>query len=221
MPSIVGKKQDGKTYYYAVESARVEGKPRIVSQQRYLGSSEEIMAKIAGAGTRRCPGAQSIWKPSAPRSRRRSSPNTQWIPCFGRQLSHALIAGLIGSGVLLDERMVYFDARLSRNHPRASPRMSTRRRVSLDDAPRRQPTTRSANTQIRPLDFLAIGLLIRLLRGLSDSAVELLREHNGIAAQTAENLAFGVWGLNRSDIICRGAKGKPHQQNYAGGASAF
>ncbi|WP_028278493.1 hypothetical protein, partial [Arthrobacter sp. H5] len=49
MTSIVGKKQDGKTYYYAVESARVDGKPRIVSQQ-YLGSAEEVMAKIAGAG---------------------------------------------------------------------------------------------------------------------------------------------------------------------------
>lgn len=49
MTSIVGKKQDGRTYYYAVESARVDGKPRIVSQQ-YLGSAEEVMAKISGAG---------------------------------------------------------------------------------------------------------------------------------------------------------------------------
>src|SRR6266567_4206563 len=32
MTFIVGKKQDGKTYYYLAESARVEGKPRIVSQ---------------------------------------------------------------------------------------------------------------------------------------------------------------------------------------------
>ena len=36
MASIVGKKQGDKTYYYLVESARVGGKPRIVSQ-RYLG----------------------------------------------------------------------------------------------------------------------------------------------------------------------------------------
>ena len=49
MTSIVGKKQGGKTYYYAVESARVDGKPRIVSQQ-YLGSADEVMAKISGAG---------------------------------------------------------------------------------------------------------------------------------------------------------------------------
>ena len=49
MTSIIGKKQDGKTYYYAVESARVEGKPRIVSQQ-YLGSADEVMARISGAG---------------------------------------------------------------------------------------------------------------------------------------------------------------------------
>ncbi|EQD31876.1 hypothetical protein B1B_17944 [mine drainage metagenome] len=38
MAFIVGKKQNGKTYYYLAESARVEGKPRIVSQ-RYLGSA--------------------------------------------------------------------------------------------------------------------------------------------------------------------------------------
>ncbi|MGH8828448.1 MAG: hypothetical protein ACRDVZ_12825, partial [Jiangellaceae bacterium] len=49
MASIVGKKQGGKTYYYLVESARVEGKPRIVSQQ-YLGSAEEVAAKLSGAG---------------------------------------------------------------------------------------------------------------------------------------------------------------------------
>ena len=49
MPSIVGKRQGSQTYYYLVESARVEGKPRIVSQQ-YLGSAEEVMAKLAGQG---------------------------------------------------------------------------------------------------------------------------------------------------------------------------
>jgi transposase len=47
MPSIVGKRQGNQTYYYLVESARVDGKPRIVSQQ-YLGSAEEVMAKLAG-----------------------------------------------------------------------------------------------------------------------------------------------------------------------------
>ena len=49
MASIVGKRVSGKTYYYLVESARVDGKPRIVSQQ-YLGSAEEIVAKLASAG---------------------------------------------------------------------------------------------------------------------------------------------------------------------------
>ncbi len=48
MPSIVGKRRGKQTYYYLVESARVEGKPRIVSQQ-YLGSAEEVMAKLSGA----------------------------------------------------------------------------------------------------------------------------------------------------------------------------
>ncbi|MGH7068415.1 MAG: IS1634 family transposase [Acidimicrobiales bacterium] len=49
MASIVGKKQGGRTYYYLVESARVGGKPRIVSQ-RYLGSAEEIAARLAEKG---------------------------------------------------------------------------------------------------------------------------------------------------------------------------
>src|SRR5664280_3142819 len=49
MASIVGKRQRNATYYYLVESARVDGKPRIVSQQ-YLGSAAEVMAKLAGGG---------------------------------------------------------------------------------------------------------------------------------------------------------------------------
>jgi len=48
MSSIVGKKRGNQTYYYLVESARVNGKPRIVDQQ-YLGSAEEVMARLAGA----------------------------------------------------------------------------------------------------------------------------------------------------------------------------
>ncbi len=47
MASIVGKRQGNQTYYYLVESARVDGKPRIVSQQ-YLGSAAEVMAKLSG-----------------------------------------------------------------------------------------------------------------------------------------------------------------------------
>ena len=46
---IVGKKQNGKTYYYLTESARVNGKPRIVSQ-RYLGSAAEVEARLAESG---------------------------------------------------------------------------------------------------------------------------------------------------------------------------
>jgi transposase len=49
MAFIVGKKQDGKTYYYLAESARVGGQPRIVSQ-RYLGSAEEIAARLSESG---------------------------------------------------------------------------------------------------------------------------------------------------------------------------
>ncbi len=49
MASIVGKRQGSKTYYYLVESARVGGKPRIVSQ-RYLGPAEEVIARLEGTG---------------------------------------------------------------------------------------------------------------------------------------------------------------------------
>ena len=47
MPSIVGKRRGKHTYYYLVESARVDGQPRIVSQQ-YLGTAEEVLAKLSG-----------------------------------------------------------------------------------------------------------------------------------------------------------------------------
>jgi len=50
MASIVGKRRGKHTYYYLVESARVDGKPRIVSQE-YLGTAEEVMAKLAGAAS--------------------------------------------------------------------------------------------------------------------------------------------------------------------------
>jgi len=48
MPSIVGKRRGKHTYYYLVESARVDGQPRIVSQE-YLGTAEEVMARLSGA----------------------------------------------------------------------------------------------------------------------------------------------------------------------------
>src|ERR1017187_9513323 len=49
MASIVGKKQGGHTYYYLVESARVGGRPRIVSQ-RYLGSADQIALRLSETG---------------------------------------------------------------------------------------------------------------------------------------------------------------------------
>jgi transposase len=49
MASVIEKRRaDGRVYYYLVESARVDGKPRIVSQQ-YLGSAAELAEKLAGA----------------------------------------------------------------------------------------------------------------------------------------------------------------------------
>jgi hypothetical protein len=48
MAFIVDNKQDGKIYCYLSESARVNGKPRIVSQ-KYLGSAEEVLARLEGS----------------------------------------------------------------------------------------------------------------------------------------------------------------------------
>lgn len=48
MVSVYGKKINGQTYYYLREVARVNGKPKIVSQ-RYLGKAEDIAAAVDGA----------------------------------------------------------------------------------------------------------------------------------------------------------------------------
>ena len=45
----MAKRQGGRSYYYLVESARIGGQPRIVSQ-RYLGSVEEITARLGQQG---------------------------------------------------------------------------------------------------------------------------------------------------------------------------
>src|ERR1035441_10929391 len=47
--SLVAKRQGQRTYYCLVESARVGGRPRIVSQ-RYLGSADEVAARLGEAG---------------------------------------------------------------------------------------------------------------------------------------------------------------------------
>ncbi|MEU4254411.1 transposase [Amycolatopsis sp. NPDC026612] len=44
---MVGKKIGGRTYYYLAESARVDGKPRVVTQ-RYLGTADEIARAVPG-----------------------------------------------------------------------------------------------------------------------------------------------------------------------------
>lgn len=48
MASVVGKRINGRTYYYLVESERVAGAPKIVSQ-RYLGAAEDLAAALDGA----------------------------------------------------------------------------------------------------------------------------------------------------------------------------
>src|SRR3977135_4710737 len=45
MASLIAKKKGNKLYYYVVESARVNGKPRIV-HQTYLGTAEKVAALV-------------------------------------------------------------------------------------------------------------------------------------------------------------------------------
>ena len=45
MASLVAKRKGNKLYYYVVESARVDGKPRIV-HQAYLGTAERLAAMV-------------------------------------------------------------------------------------------------------------------------------------------------------------------------------
>jgi hypothetical protein len=45
MASIVAKKKANQLYYYVVDSARVDGKPRIV-HQTYLGTAEKVAALV-------------------------------------------------------------------------------------------------------------------------------------------------------------------------------
>jgi transposase len=46
MGSIIKKKIKGKTYYYYVESKRVNGKPKLVNQ-KYLGTAERLLERLA------------------------------------------------------------------------------------------------------------------------------------------------------------------------------
>ncbi len=47
MSSLYPKKVNGKTYWYLREMARVDGKPKMVSE-RYLGSAADVAAAVAG-----------------------------------------------------------------------------------------------------------------------------------------------------------------------------
>src|SRR3989475_10572293 len=94
MASLISKKKGNKLYYYVVESARVDGKPRIV-QQTYLGTADRLAdllkqrtAPVPVSATTRdfgLPGAiwlaarrsgvwdvlKSMWPPEGPAHQRR------------------------------------------------------------------------------------------------------------------------------------------------------
>ena len=54
MASLYPKKIGGKTYWYLREMARVDGKPKMVSE-RYLGTAADIAAAMEGAGAAALP----------------------------------------------------------------------------------------------------------------------------------------------------------------------
>jgi hypothetical protein len=58
MASLAKKKKANTIYYYAVESARVDGKPRIV-HQTYLGTAESV-ARLVQDRTAPAPQADSV-----------------------------------------------------------------------------------------------------------------------------------------------------------------
>ncbi len=47
MSSLIAKRKGDQLYYYVVESARVDGKPRIV-HQAYLGAAEKLAEMVRG-----------------------------------------------------------------------------------------------------------------------------------------------------------------------------
>jgi hypothetical protein len=58
MASLIAKKKGNQLYYYVVESARVDGQPRIV-HQAYLGTAEKV-AKLVKDSTAPIPVAASV-----------------------------------------------------------------------------------------------------------------------------------------------------------------
>jgi hypothetical protein len=69
MASLIAKKKANKLYYYLVESARVQGKPRI-THQLYLGTAEKVAALVQQA---------SAPLPLSATSRQAGLPGALWL----------------------------------------------------------------------------------------------------------------------------------------------
>ena len=102
MAALISKKKGNKLYYYVVESARVEGKPRIV-QQTYLGTADRLAdllkertAPIPLSATTRefgLPGA--LWL-AAQRSGVWDVLKAMWpVPRSGPSIAHYLLLAVI------------------------------------------------------------------------------------------------------------------------------
>ncbi|MGD9481700.1 glutamate--cysteine ligase [Streptomyces sp. TRM70308] len=105
-------------------------------------------------------------------------PSSGPTPLFGDpEAYHATVAAMLDTGALLDQGMVYFDARLSRNYPTVEVRVAD---VCLD----------SADTV----------LLAALVRGLVETAARQWRAGEPPAPVGAEVLRLASWRAARSGL---------------------
>lgn len=113
----------------------------------------------------------------------RSQAQSRWPsagppPIFGTpERYHSLVSRLIGSGTVLDRGMIYFDARLSADHPT----------VEL----------RSADVCRRPEDA---ALIAALARGLVETASRQWRSGQPPAEVPSEILRMMIWRAGRSGM---------------------
>jgi len=98
MPSVIAKKKGNKLYYYVVESARVEGQPRIV-HQAYLGTAEKLAEMVRdrtaplplAAGTREFGLPAALWS-AAEQTGVWALLQSLWpVPRSGPSLGHYLL----------------------------------------------------------------------------------------------------------------------------------
>lgn len=83
MGSIIAKKKKNQVYYYYVQSARVNGKPRVVSQ-KYLGRAEKIAQAFEEGGILETPKHSIVYEFGAVCALYELAKNLEVIKCINR-----------------------------------------------------------------------------------------------------------------------------------------